>query len=180
MAGNAVLAGLWLGRLAYFGCAAAILFFALAPLGFVPKFTPQPDLLLCLTFTFVLRRPEFAPVWLVAAVFLLADILLLGPPGLWTAIVVLLTEFTRTQEYRFREQPFLFEWAFVAGAMFLALLANRLLLVVALVPLSSFGAVTLHYLVSVLAYPLVVLFCYFFLRIRKISPDEAIRYGHRL
>ena len=180
MADNGVLAGPWMGRLVYFGCSAVLVFISLAPFGFVPQRTPPPDLLLCLTLTFVLRRPEFAPVWLVAAVFLLADILLLHPPGLWTAIVVVLVEFTRTQEYRFREQPFLLEWAFVAAAMFLALLANRLMLAITLAPLSGFGAVTLHYIVSVLAYPFVVLFCYFFLRIRKISPDEAIRFGHRL
>lgn len=180
MIGDALVARLWLGRLVVLGVAAAILFIALVPLGFTPRFLPRPDILLCLSFAVALRRPEFLPVWLLAAIFLLADILLLRPPGLWTAIVILAIEFARNQEYRFREAVFPFEWLFVAGIMFLAMLANRLVLTMVFLPVPGFGSEMLYFVVTALVYPIVVAFVSVVLRIRKISPDEAVLLGHRL
>ena len=173
-------ARIWLGRLAYALCSFLILFIGLVPLGFTPRFLPQPDVLLCLTLAFALRRPDFVPVWLLALVFLLSDILLMRPVGLWTAIVILAVEMTRLQEYRFRELVFPFEWAYVAGVILLALIVNRVVLSLALVPQLSFGTVMLHFLFTALIYPLIVAFCVLLLRLHKVTPDEAIRYGHRL
>lgn len=174
------LATLWFGRALFLGCNMVLLFLSLVPLGFTPGVIPRPDLTLCLTFAVVLRRPEFAPFWLIALVFFVDDILLERPLGLWTGLIILSCEFIRTQEYRFRDLVFPFEWAFVAGVMFLALLANRFILALAFVPLSGFGLASLHYFVTILAYPAVVFLCYFGLRIRKVTPDVAIRFGHRL
>jgi rod shape-determining protein MreD len=170
----------WLGRGMYLACAAVLLFWALVPLQFTPSVIPRPDLTLCLTFAIVLRRPEYAPFWLVALVFFVDDILLERPMGLWTGLVVLACEFIRSQEYRFRETIFPVEWAFVGAIMFLTLLANRLMLALVFVPLPRFGLEALHYFVTVLVYPGVVFFCYFVLRVRKVTPDVAIRFGHRL
>lgn len=180
MAAESALVRVWRGRLIFTGCAGLLIFGALLPLGFEPTFTPSPDLLFSLTLAIVLRRPEFVPFWLLAPIFLLADILLMRPPGLWTAIVLLAAEFTRAQEYRFRDLVFPFEWGFIAAVIFLALLANRILLFIALVPLPGFGAVMLHFIVTIMVYPLVVFFCYSILRIRKVTPDVAVRFGHRL
>lgn len=180
MVGDALLARLWLGRLIVLGIAVVILFMALVPLGFTPRFFPRPDFLLCLSFAVALRRPEFLPVWLLAAMFLLADFLMMRPPGLWTAIVILAIEFARNQEYRFREAVFPFEWLFVAGIMFLAMLANRVVLTLVFLPVPGFGSEMLHFVVTALVYPVVVAFSAVILRIRKISPDEAVLLGHRL
>lgn len=177
---NSLSARLWFGRLIFAACVATILFLSLVPLNFTPRFLPWPDLLLCLTFAYSMRRPEFVPVWLLAGVFLLADILLMRPPGLWTALVILSVEFGRTQEYRFRELIFPFEWAFFATSMFLILLTYRLVLALLLVPQPGFGGIMLHFLFTILIYPLVVLFCVFVLRVQKVTPDQAIKYGHRL
>lgn len=177
---DTLLARVWLGRTIYTICALVILFVGLVPLGFTPQFLPQPDVLLCVTLAFILRRPDFVPVWLLALIFLLSDILLMRPLGLWTAVVILMVEVSRTQEYRFRELIFPFEWAYVAGAILLALIVNRIVLTLALVPQLGFGTIMLHFLFTVLIYPLVVAFCVLFLRIHKVTPDEAIRYGHRL
>ncbi len=178
--GDMLFTQIWLGRLAFAGCVLILTFASLVPLDFTPTVFAAPDLMFCLVFAFVLRRPDFVPVWLIAGVFFLADILFFRPPGLWTAIVVLTAEFTRTQEYRLRDLVFPFEWAFVAATMFLAVLANRLMLSLVVVPMPGFGAIMRVYLVTAAAYPLVVFFCYFLLRIRKITPGEAIRFGHRL
>ncbi|NOX39100.1 MAG: rod shape-determining protein MreD [Alphaproteobacteria bacterium] len=177
---NALSAKIWFGQTAFALSAAAIMFVGLVPLDFTPGGVPWPDLMLGLTYAILLRRPEFVPIWLIAAVFFIADILMMRPPGLWTAIVLLSCEFSRNQISRLRELPFPFEWAFVAGTMFLAILANRLVLAITLLAVPNFGATMLYYFVTVLAYPAIVFFCYFVLRIRRITPNEAIRYGHSL
>lgn len=173
-------ARLWIGRATFAGAALAILFIGLVPLQFTPRLIPPPDLLVAVTFAFALRRPDFIPVWLLAAIFLLADILTMRPPGLWTAIIILTVEFTRLQEYRFRELIFPFEWAYMGGVLFLALIANRLILSLTLTPVSGFGAVMLSFLSTLILYPLIVFICVYLLRIHKVTPDQAIRYGHRL
>lgn len=173
-------ARLWLGRLSFGIAASIILFVSLVPLGFTPRFIPQPDLLTCVAFVFILRRPDFVPLWLLVPVLLLGDILMMRPLGLWSALMLVAIEFSRAQEYRFRELVFPFEWGFVAGVVFLAMLANRLILALTMAPIAGFSTVVLHFLVTMLAYPFVAFFCYFVLRVHKVTPDEAIRYGHRL
>jgi len=170
----------WFGRGIFLATAMLLLFLSLVPLRFTPGVIPRPDLTLSLTLAIVLRRPEFAPVWLVAPVFFLDDIFLGRPLGLWTLIVVLCCEVLRAQEYRFRDLVFPFEWLFVAGVMLLALFANWLILTMTFAAAPGAGLSLLQYFVTVLIYPLVVFFCYSVLRIRKISPDQAIRFGHRL
>lgn len=159
---------------------ALVLFLYLIPLRFSAGLVPRPDLLAGLALAFVLRRPEFVPAWMIALVFFLADMILLRPPGLWAAIMIGLCGFTRGQEYRLRELGFLFEWGLVGTGLFVAVLLNRLVLVLAAVPHPEFGQIMFHYFVTILTYPAVVFFCYFVLHIRKITPDQAIKFGHRL
>ncbi len=180
MSPGAILFRIWLGRAKFLACAAVLLFIALVPVNASPQLIPGPDLLFGLILAIVLRRPEFAPFWLLAPVLFLSDILQMRPPGLWALIVILAAEFTRAQEYRFRDLAFPVEWALVAGVMFAAMSANHLILFLTLAAQSSFGAVMLHYLVTVLTYPLVSFICYFILQIRKVTPDVAIRFGRRL
>ncbi len=178
--GDAHAARIWLGRTVFLAAVFVLLFADFVPLRFQPRFIPPPDLLLCLTIAFALRRPEFVPVWVLAPVYLLADILFNHPIGLWTTIVILTVEFIRTQEYRFRELVFPFEWLFVASVIFLAMLANRFILALSMVPLPSFGTVMLHFIVSLLVYPFVVFVCYYLLRVQKITPHQAVKFGYRL
>ncbi|MFT5639805.1 MAG: rod shape-determining protein MreD [Paracoccaceae bacterium] len=178
--GETVLTRRLFGRLSYACCAFLILFVGLVPFSFIPKNLPGPDLLLCLTFAFVLRRPDYIPVWLLAGAIFLSDVLLLRPPGLWTAIMIFAVEFTRLQEYRFRDLIFPFEWAFVGAIMFLCLISYHLVLSIMIIPQVGFSTTMLHFLTTLVAYPLVVGFCALLLRLRKVTPHEAIRYGHRL
>ena len=73
------------GSALYVAAALVIVMAGLLPLGPGWVRWTGPDLLLALTFAWVLRRPDQAPVLLVAAVFLLADLLTLRPPGLRAA-----------------------------------------------------------------------------------------------
>ena len=47
------------------------------------RFLIGPDLLIAFAFAWSLRRPEYVPSLLLALLFLLADLLLQRPPGLW-------------------------------------------------------------------------------------------------
>lgn len=161
-----------LGGAAYALIACAILFLRLLPLspGRVPW--PGPDLILCLTLAWVLRRPEQVPALIIAAVILVEDLLVMRPIGLWAAMVVIGTEAARTREARWREQPFVVEWVRVAVLMAAMMAAARLAMVLALLSVPPLGQVLLHWLASVAAYP-VVAFAGKLLGLRRAAPGEA-------
>ncbi len=56
----------WLCRALFAVLAAVLLFLRLLPLGSVAGGWPGPDLLMCLTFAWVLRRPDYVPALLIA------------------------------------------------------------------------------------------------------------------
>ncbi|NCO16036.1 MAG: rod shape-determining protein MreD, partial [Alphaproteobacteria bacterium] len=86
---------IWRHRAIFVALALALFFLRLLPLGAEPGRWPGPDLMLCLILAWVQRRPDYLPAPLIALVVLTEDFLMLRPPGLWTAIVVLATEFLR-------------------------------------------------------------------------------------
>lgn len=133
----------------------AILFWRLVPLapGRVPW--PGPDLSLSLALVWVLRRPEQVPVLTIAAVFLIEDIILLRPIGLWAAIMVIATEAARKREAGWRELPFMVEWLRVAILMAMTMVGYRFAMAMFFLPLPSLGQVILQYIATVAAYPLV-------------------------
>lgn len=162
----------WSYRGLFIGLAAVILFTRLLPLSTLPAIIPGPDLLLCLCFAWVLRRPDFLPVLVVALVFLAEDILLMRPPGLWTLIVLLASEFLRDRAAQLREAPFLAEWTLVAAAMLAMLILNRFVLAVFMVPQTGLGLTLMQAMASILAYPLVVLVSQRLLRVRWTGSGE--------
>ncbi|MFT4013632.1 MAG: rod shape-determining protein MreD [Paracoccus sp. (in: a-proteobacteria)] len=143
--GQALFAALFLG----------LLFLRLMPLAPGRMVWPGPDLALCLALAWILRRPDQAPVLLIAALFLIEDIMLWRPPGLWTAIIVIGTEAARKREGHWRELPFVVEWMRVALLVGLMVLMNRFLLSLFLAPLPSLGQALMQYLATVATYPLV-------------------------
>jgi rod shape-determining protein MreD len=151
----------------------------LMPLNPGPGSWPAPDFLVLITFAWVLRRPDYVPVLLVALVFLLADLLFLRPPGLWAAIVVLATEFLRGREPGWRDIPFLLEWAIVAGVLTAAALSYTAVLTVFFVDHPGLGRTLLHLAITIAAYPLVVLLTARALGLRKAAPGEVDQLGHR-
>lgn len=169
------------GLLSYSLLMAAILFVQLLPLHPGRVVWPGPEMMLVLTYAWVLRRPDQVPVLLIAAVFLIADILTLRPIGLYTAIVVMGTEAARSREARWREAPFLVEWLRVSVMFAATLLGYRLAMIMFLLPVSSPSLVTLQWLASVAAYPVAVLAGHMLLGLRRIGPGglDAIGAGSR-
>lgn len=157
-----------------------LLLLRLLPLGGQAGAWPGPDILLCLILAWVLRRPEYVPAVLLAVVLLLEDLLLMRPPGLWAAIVVLAAEFLRSRGALTRELVFPVEWALVAGLMLAALLANRLVLAIVMIPQPNFGFALLQIVGSILCYPLVVAVSRLAFGVRKPATGEVDAFGRRL
>ncbi|MDJ0629359.1 MAG: rod shape-determining protein MreD [Rhodobacter sp.] len=161
----------WIYGLAYFGITGVILLFRILPIDIGPNGYPGPDLILCITFVWVLRRPQFVPTPLIALVFLVADMLLLRPPGLWTALVVLGVEFLRAREAASREAPFSVEWGMVTGVLTAMTLAYALTLSLFAVP-QALGLTVLQLIVTVLIYPVIALLARYVFGVHKLTPGE--------
>lgn len=168
---------LWIYRGAFVLIAAVILFLRLLPLGSIAGQWPGPDILLCVIFAWVTRRPAYVPVLLIGAVVLIEDLVLMRPPGLWTALVVVAAEFLRSRVALTRELSFSTEWLLVAGVMVAMLLAYRLIFAMTFVPQPALGYALVQTLWSILCYPVVVLVSRFALDLRKPATGEVDSYG---
>ena len=158
-----------------------LLFLRLLPLGSdAAGGWPGPDILLCLIFAWVMRRPDYMPALLIAGVVLVEDLMLMRPPGLWTAIVVLAAEFLRARIALTRELSFATEWLLAAGLMVAMLLAYRLIFAIAFLPQPALGFALVQTLWSILCYPAVVLASRVALDLRKPAMGEVDSYGRRL
>ncbi|MEM8959416.1 MAG: rod shape-determining protein MreD [Pseudomonadota bacterium] len=146
-----------LGPGLYLALAGALVLARLVPLSPGSGGWPGPDLLLCLTLAWVLRRPDLLPIGLVAAVALLSDLLLGRPPGLWAALLVLATEYMRGRSQPGQEPSLTGEVALFAVICTLLVCANWLLMAIFMVPQPPLPALLAQVPVTVLAYPLVVL-----------------------
>ena len=143
-----------IGQALFIGLFLAILFWRLVPLAPGRVLWPGPDLSLCLAMVWVLRRPEQVPVLTIGLIFLIEDIILLRPIGLWAAVMVIGTEAARKREPRWRELPFMVEWLRVAILMAIMMGANRFAMALFFLPLPALGQVILQYIATVIAYPL--------------------------
>lgn len=177
MAENA--GGLWGHRLTFLGLAAAIGFVQLLPLDLGPGGFPGPDVLLLLALSWVVMRPDYVPVTLLAAVFFLADLLFMRPLGLWTALVILASEFLRVRSFTLRDTPFLLEWLQVAAAITVIFVINTLVLALFAVAQPGLGLTLIRLIATILAYPLVVILAGRAFGLKKIVPGEVDRLGHR-
>lgn len=167
-------------RALFVALAAVILFLRLLPVNAAAHGIPGPDLTLAFTFVWVLRRPDYVPAVLVVAVFLMEDLMFWRPVGLWTLIVLAATEFLRAREESSRDLPFVLEMALVMGVMSTMLIANRLILGLAMVEQPLLGLELLRLVVTLAAYPFVVALSKLGFGLRRAAPGEVDALGHRL
>lgn len=144
----------------------------LLPLGLGETGLPGPDLLLALTFAWLLRQPAIVPLAVIVGVFLLADFLFQRPPGLWTALAVVASESLRRRRLQMTEFPFLVEWGAIAGAVTFMVLAERVILWLIIVEPPPLGLSLTHGIVTVAIYPLVVAVSKFVFGLRKLGPAD--------
>ena len=175
-----VAARVWMFRGAFAGIAALILFVRILPISNSAGAWPWPDVMLCLMLAWVTRRPDYLPVLLVAAVVLIEDLILMRPPGLWCAIVLLATEFLRARSALTRELGFLAEWFLIGVVMLAMLLALRVVEGLAFLDQPAFGYALAQTAMSVLFYPAVAGVLHLTLGLRKPSTGEVDAFGRRL
>lgn len=168
----------WWFRLLFAALAFLVLFFALLPFGPGEGGVPGPELTLCLVCAWVLRRPDYVPVWLLVPVLLLDDALLMRPLGLWTLIVLLASEYLRRRVDHGEALPFWNEVALVSGVIAAAFAVNHLVLALLLAQTPPLGGQALHALATIVFYPLVAIFTQV-LGVRRLAPGELDTLGSR-
>lgn len=160
---------LWSKRVLYLFLAVLILFLHLLPLDTKPDRWPFPDLLIALTFAWVLRRPEYVPTLLVAFVMLMADLLLQRPPGLLAALVVLGASYLRSAAHGMRDLGFVGECSTVAVVVTAVFMLNRVILAILSVQQAAFGPLVIQLVLTIAVYPLIVLLSQNIFGVRRAS-----------
>lgn len=139
-----------------------------------------PDLLLLVTLVWAARRPDYLPAFMVAGVFIVADLLFQRPPGLWAALVLILTEILRARARGLRVLPFMLEWAGVAAGIVAITVVYRVTLALVMVPQPTLGLTLVHMILTILTYPAVVLVAYLVFGVARPAQGEVDALGHRL
>lgn len=142
--------------LLFIAIGAGMTFWRLLPLETRFSGLPAPEILLLVAFAWVLRRPDYVSVLALGFIALANDLVFLSPPGLWAALCLIALEAVRSRTNLLASQPFGFEWALVAVVVFVMVLAERLVLAVFFVDQAALYLSLLRWLLTVLAYPLVV------------------------
>ncbi|MEL7104997.1 MAG: rod shape-determining protein MreD [Pseudomonadota bacterium] len=148
--------GLW--RLAgyralYVAAVLAVAVVLLLPLGSGAGRLPGPDIILALTIAWAMRQPAHVPLVLLAGTLLIADFLLMRPPGLMAVIIVLAVEVIRAREESWRDLQFMTDWAVAAALIAAIIVINAVCLAIFLVPQPSLGQTVIRLVLTILIYP---------------------------
>ncbi|GFE50618.1 hypothetical protein So717_23710 [Roseobacter cerasinus] len=171
---------LWSMRLAFGVLVCLILFFHLLPLETAPQRWVGPDLLLAFACAWSLRRPEYVPTLALAGLFLLADLLLQRPPGLWAMAALLGCESLKSRARSLRDTGFASEWLRVCIVVTAVTTLYRAGLIVTLVDLPPFGLTVFEAVMTMVTYPLVALTTHGLMRVRKSTPGDLDNASARL
>ena len=169
----------WAMRGLYVVLVFLVLFLHLLPLNAQPDRWPFPDVMIALTFAWVLRRPDYVPTLLIAAVMLMADLLLQRPPGLLAALVVLGAAYLRSAAPGMRDAGFVGEWMSVGMVTTAVFLGNRVILAVLSVDQAAFAPVLFQLVVTIVAYPAIVLLSQSVFGVRRMSAADVSVAGAR-
>jgi rod shape-determining protein MreD len=163
----------WMYRIGFVLLGVALIVLRLLPLQTTPQTWAGPDVMLCLVFAWSLRRPDYVPTLLIAAVILLEDFLLQRPPGLHAALIVGVSFWLKSKADTGDEQTMTGEIAQITIAVLGVLLATRLILALALLPRPS---LTVHFaqaLSTIIFYPVMALTSAFVMNVRPIKKSET-------
>lgn len=163
---------LWTMRTAFVALIVAILFFHLLPLQTATGGWIWPNLVLCFAMAWSVRRPEYVPTVLLGLTFLLADLLLQRPPGLWAVLALIGCEQLKTQSRSLRDSTLAAEIVSVAICVIGIAVAYRVILGLLLLNAPPFGGTVIQVIMTIVAYPLVVAITHGVLGVRKAAPVE--------
>lgn len=171
---------IWGMRLMFVLVAFLILFFHLLPLNPAPSQWAGPDVLVAVVFAWAIRRPDYVPIILVAAVMLLADMMLQRPPGLWSVLVVCAAEWLKSRERRQRETTFVLEWLTFAGTLIVITILYRAVMMILILAPGTLTLSLVQVLMTIAVYPVVVIVSYFLFGVRRAAPGDVDRLGRTL
>lgn len=163
---------LWVMRLMFAMLVLVILFLHLLPLQTATGGLIWPDLLLAFALAWSVRRPDYVPAALLAGSFLLADLLLQRPPGLWALLALIACEQLKNQARSLRDASLATEMASAIAWIIGIGLGYRVIMAVLLVDLPPLGPALIQIIVTALAYPLVVAITHAFMGVRKAAPND--------
>lgn len=167
------------GFRALFACTAfAYMFFSLLPFGSDAATIPAPEVMLCVTFAWILRRPDYVPVWLLVALVLMADVLLMRPLGLWTLMVLLASEYLRRRVDFSEVHTFGAELILVSALIAATFAAESVALSLLLAEGGPLTGRILQAISTIVFYPIVVVFSKL-VGVRRLAPGELDTLGHR-
>lgn len=117
--------------LTYVGVSIVILMVQIMPLGPTIANISGPDVLVAMTLAWVWRRPEMLPIGVIALVSLMFDLILMRPPGLGTALLIVAVEMLRARAFIPGEPSVAIEWfngaVVIIGLLFVMTLVKTLL-----------------------------------------------------
>ncbi len=171
---------LFVRRGAYLSVGLLLIIGTLIPFDLTAGGLPGPDILYCLTMIYVIRRPEFVPVWSIFLVFFLRDILSMAPLGLWSLLVVVGTEVVRANIQAFREYFFPLEWLWIAAIFGGMIVIQQVTLSTTLSITPNFGELLYMFVFTVAVYPVTVAVMRYVFRISRPAPGNLDAWGHRL
>lgn len=171
---------LWGMRFLFVLIAMVVLFFHLLPLNPAPSQWAGPDVLVAMVFAWAIRRPDYVPILLVAAVMLLADMVLQRPPGLWSVLVVCASEWLKSRERRQRETTFVLEWLTFAGTFIVITILYRAVMMILILAPGTLTLSLVQVVVTIAVYPVVVVVSYFLFGVRRSAPGDMDRLGRTL
>ena len=167
---------IWIYRAYYLALCLFILLWQILPLGFDEGSLPSPDMITGLTLAWLLRHPNVVPLGAIAIVFLISDFLTHAPVGLGALLIVLATESLRKRQPQIENMTFLSEFGTVTAVIVAVTLAERVLLTLLLADQPPFGEVILHAIVTIAAYPALVVISKYLLGLDRLSaadPDNV-------
>ena len=170
----------WIARGIFVLLAALIIYIQLLPLQTQPSSFAMPDVLLGLTLVWVARRPDFVPVGIIAFVFVLSDFLFQRPPGLWTALILLLTEALRRRARSMRNLTFPLEWATVSAGIIALYAVYRFICAMTLIPEIPLVPYLVQMVGTILAYPVIALVSQFIFGVRRPALGAVDALGHSI
>lgn len=174
---DAALSNKWLMRFVFALLCLLLVFAQLLPLETTPRRWAGPEFMVVLALSWAVRQPDYTPPLLIAGVFLLADFLLLRPPGLAAAIMVFACEIQRSRASRLRDATFATEWLTAAVIMVAITLGYRLVGTIFLLPLPSLGLMLMQTIMNIAIYPGVVFLSHLLFGVRRSSVHDAVGAG---
>tara|TARA_R110002124_G_scaffold133938_2_gene296426 strand:- start:83 stop:622 length:540 start_codon:yes stop_codon:yes gene_type:complete len=171
---------LWAMRAAFLLLTLVILFFQLLPMETTPRAWAGPDVLMCFACAWSLRRPEYVPALGLALAFLLSDLLLQRPPGLWALLALVGCENLKSRGRSLRDGGFAAEWLTVATILVLIMVANRVVLALLLVDIPRITLSLSELGMTLLFYPVIVAITHGLMRVRKSAPGDLDALGQRV